>query len=103
MTALATELNEAEPRVFRDSDSGWTASIEATGRNMPENIEEAGWTSKGRFTVTLCGSAGFDSVGLLVDYLNEAATGETRVTDIVTRGADVLDGLCKRVGLQPYV
>ena len=48
-------------------------------------------------------SAGFDEVGLLVDYMNEAATGETRVTEIATRGADVLDRLAERVRLQPYV
>jgi hypothetical protein len=80
--ALAAELPGSKPAVFRDSDSTWSAMVEADG-----------------FTVTLSGSAGLDAVGVLVDHRNEAATGETRVRDIVLSGSDVIEGLCARVGV----
>lgn len=101
--ALGAELGATDCAVFRDTDTMWSAVLTCPGRNAPQTIEEDGFTARLQYTVTLAKTFGFDSVGVMVDVFNEAATLDTRVTDIETRGADVLDSVWERVGVQPGV
>lgn len=101
--AVAAEMGCENPSIFRDDADSWSAMFECVGRELPQHIEEAGFTPKLRFEVTVSQTYGHDELHVMVDRGTEARTGSARLTDLVTSGSDALEPICTAIGVSLYV
>lgn len=102
VTAMAQELSATECQTFLDDDDSYSAHMVVVGREEARNIEEAGNTPKVQYSITLAMTYGQEAIHVMVDCHNRNQTGETRLSLIETAGSDVIEPICRKIGIQSY-
>lgn len=99
----ATEL-QGTCHVYRDDEKSFSAIIEADGRFCVRHLNDE--PPAARYAVNLAGTFsryGLETIDVMVE--NEhmgAVTGEARLSNIETQGAEFIEPLCERIGINPY-
>lgn len=96
VAALARELGTDDVKVYRDCDSSYSAYVIATGTEPTFRLPVP-------YGLALSMTHGSDAVHVMLDYKHDAHTAETRLSSLETRSSDVVEPLCKFVGILPYV